>query len=174
KEEFDDPQAEKDFGFLQELVRMIRTLRSECTVNPDKKIRALVRIAGGGRAAFLKENAELVKLLAGLSGLEIAAAQAGSAAEPAEAKPTGSIGLAGAGFEAFVYIADAVEIGALRQKFAKEIEKDRKFIAVLQSKLANENFLKNAPQELVNGEKQKLKEVLERNGKLESWLRDMA
>jgi valyl-tRNA synthetase len=168
KDEFDDPQAEKDFGFLQELVRMIRTLRSECTVNPDKRIRTLVRIADVRQAAFLKENAELVKLLAGLSGLETAEAV------PDAAKPAGSIGLAGAGFEAYVYIADAADPGALRQKFAKEIEKDRKFIAGLQSKLGNENFLKNAPEELVNGEKQKLKEVLERNGKLESWLRDMA
>jgi valyl-tRNA synthetase len=172
KDEFDDPQAEKDFGFLQELVRMIRTLRSECTVNPDKRIRTLVRIAGntagGPRAVFLKENAGLVELLAGLRGLEIAEAA------PDAAKPAGSIGLAGPGFEAFVYIADAVDPGALRQKFAKELEKDRKFIASLKAKLANENFLKNAPQELVNGEKQKLEEILERNGKLESWLRDIA
>ncbi|WP_043923499.1 valine--tRNA ligase [Leadbettera azotonutricia] len=168
KKEKEDPEAEGDFGFLKDLVRMIRTLRSECTVNPDKKIRVTVRMPSGGRIGFLKENAALVKLLAGLGELEIAEAAAGGE------KPAGSIGLAGAGFEAFVHIAEAVDTAALKQKFAKELEKDKKFIGGLESKLANENFLKNAPPELVEGEKRKLADALDRTGKLESWLRDMA
>jgi len=40
--------------------------------------------------------------------------------------------------------------------------------------LANENFLKNAPPELVAGEKLKLEESLTRTSKLESYIRDMA
>jgi valyl-tRNA synthetase len=173
-----DPAAEKDFGFLQELVRMIRTLRSECTVTPDKRIHVLVRIAGsaradggkadGAQAAFLTENAGLVKLLAGLSQLDVAEAVAAG-----EKKPAGSIGLAGTGFEAFVYIAEAVDAAALKQKFRKEIEKDRAFIAGLTAKLANGNFTKNAPPELVEAERRKLDEAQSRTGKLESWLQDM-
>jgi valyl-tRNA synthetase len=168
KEELVNEAAEKDFGFLQELVRMVRTLRSECTVSPEKKIRLLVRLPdAGGKAAFLKENAELVKLLAGIGELEIGEAAA------AESRPAGSIGLAGAGFEAFVYIAEAVDLLALRQKFTKELERDKKFIAGLKSKLDNEKFIQNAPPELVEGEKAKLDEALTRTGKLEAWLEDM-
>jgi valyl-tRNA synthetase len=168
KKEKEDPETEGDFGFLKDLVRMIRTLRSECTVNPDKKIRVTARMPSGGRIGFLKENAPLVKLLASLGELEIAEASLGGE------KPAGSIGLAGAGFEAFVHIAEAVDMAALKQKFSKELEKDKKFIGGLESKLANENFLKNAPPELVEGEKRKLADALDRTGKLESWLRDMA
>jgi valyl-tRNA synthetase len=171
KEELVNEAAEKDFGFLQELVRMVRTLRSECTVSPDKKIRLLARLPdSGGRAAFLKQNAELVKLLAGIGELEIA--EAGNKPIAGD-RPAGSIGLAGAGFEAFVYIAEAVDPLVLKQKFTKELERDKKFIAGLRSKLDNEKFIKNAPPELVEGEKAKLDEALRRTGKLEAWLKDM-
>jgi valyl-tRNA synthetase len=91
-----------------------------------------------------------------------------------EAKPQGSIGIAGSGFEAFVFIAEAVDIKLLRQKFEKELEKDRKFIEGLKARLANGDFLKNAPPELVEGEKLKLEEGLRKTGKLESYIRDMA
>jgi len=114
--------------------------------------------------ALLKENAALVKLLAGIGDLEL----------NQEAKPQGSIGIAGNGFEAFVFIAEAVDIKLLRQKFDKELEKDRKYVANLKVRLANEEFLKNAPPELVEGEKLKLEEGLKRTEKLESYIRDMA
>jgi len=164
--ERDDPLAEKRFGFLQELVRMVRTLRSECTVPPEKKIRVLARVRDEGDFRFLTENAPLVKLLAGMGELAIESADG-------ETKPAASIGLAGTGFEAFVHIAEAVDMGILSQKFAKELERDTKFIQGLKAKLANENFLKNAPPELVEGERRKLEESTARTSKIQSWLKEM-
>ncbi|MDR2080116.1 MAG: valine--tRNA ligase [Treponema sp.] len=162
-----DPKAEEDFAFLQELVRLVRTLRSECTISPEKKVRVLIRL-GEAKGKILNENAELVKLLAGIATLE----SAGTEGE--EGRPQGSIAVVGAGFEAFVYIAEAADLFQLKQKFARDIEKDRKFTGALESKLANENFLKNAPPELVAAEKLKLEDALKRTGKLESYIRDMA
>jgi valyl-tRNA synthetase len=161
-----NPQAEADFAFLQELVRLVRTLRSECTVSPDKKIRVLVRLRPP-YGVLLQDNAGLVKLLAGIGDLIIEETSGGS-------RPTGSIGLVGSGFEAFVYIAEAVDLAFLKQKFTKDIEKDRKFILSLEAKLGNENFLKNAPPELVASERTKLEEALKRISKLESYIKDMA
>jgi valyl-tRNA synthetase len=174
------PEAEENFRFLQELVTAVRTLRSECTLTPDKRIRVLVRAENRGAAA-LRENAALVKLLAGLGELEIIESSPGrgrageaSSPETGESAVKGAIALAGTGFEAFVFIAGAVDTGMLRQKFSRELEKDRKFITSLEAKLANENFLKNAPPELVEAEKLKLAEGRVRTGKLESYIRDMA
>jgi len=88
-------------------------------------------------------------------------------------RPEGSIGLAGTGYEAFVFIADAVDMKLLKQKFSKELEKDQRYIEGLKAKLTNLNFIKNAPPELVNEEKLKLEESIKRTGKLESYIRDM-
>ena len=166
QKELANEKAEKDFAFLQDLVRQVRTLRSECTIPPDQKLKVRLRVSAPESEVLVKENTALVKLLAGISDLDIATGQ--------EAKPQGSIGIAGNGFEAFVFIADAVDVKLLKQKFDKELEKDRKFIANLKARLANGDFLKNAPPELVEGEKQKLEEGLKRTGKLESYIRDMA
>jgi valyl-tRNA synthetase len=81
--------------------------------------------------------------------------------------------MAGTGFEVFVFIAEAVDIAALKRKFAKDLERDHSYINSLRSKLANEQFVKNAPPELVAAEKAKLEAGIARCGKIESYLRDL-
>jgi valyl-tRNA synthetase len=162
-----DPPGEKNFAFLQELVRQIRTIRSECTIPPEKKLRALVSLRDE-LAPILRENGGLVKLLAGIGDLDISAGAARTA------RPSGAIGLVGQGFEIFVFIADAVDMEVLKQKFSRELEKDRKFTGGLAAKLGNEQFLKNAPPDLVAGEKVKLADAQKRMEKLEAYIRDMA
>ncbi|MDR3139429.1 MAG: valine--tRNA ligase [Treponema sp.] len=164
----EDLEAEGNFAFLQELVRMVRTLRSECTIPPDKKVRVLVHLGPDkDQGLFLRDNRGLVKLLAGIGDLELAEA-------PEFSRPAGSIGLVGSGFEAFVYIAEAADLDFLKQKFARDIEKDRKFITGLEAKLGNKQFLQNAPPELVSAEQVKLEDAQKRTKKLESYIRDMA
>jgi valyl-tRNA synthetase len=182
-----DAGAEADFGFIRELVRMVRTLRSECTIPSEKKLRLLVRVSAGsgpasgdgpapGRGeAFLRDNAALVKLLAGIGDLEIeAAGKAAASGFASPARPGGSIGLVGSGFEAFVFIGEAADLAALKQRFAREIEKDSKFAASLEGKLSNENFIRNAPPELVAEQRLKLEECRKRTEKLASYIKDLA
>jgi valyl-tRNA synthetase len=72
-----------------------------------------------------------------------------------------------------VYVAEAVDMDFLKRKFLREIERDGKFIAGVQAKLSNGQFLKNAPAELVAAEKVKLEGALRRTANLESYIRDM-
>jgi len=46
-------------------------------------------------------------------------------------------------------------------------------LASLEKKIANPDFVKNAPPELVDAEKQKLAEARERTGKIESYLKGL-
>ncbi len=165
------PEVAARFGFLQEVVRMIRTLRSECTITNDKKLKVTVRFAGDNvYKPFLKENEELLKLLAGVGDLDIQDIKAGETFT----RPEGAILLVGSrGFEVLVYIADAVDMNMLKQKFTKDLDRDKRFIETLRSKLGNENFVKNAPPELVENEKVKLEDALKRTEKLESYIKDM-
>jgi valyl-tRNA synthetase len=154
--------VEKNFTFLQELVRSIRTLRSECTISPEKKLRVSVR---SDRADIIDSNSGLICLLAGLSGITTIPLSDQSAA------PEGSVAIAGTGFEAFLFIAEVVDMALLKAKWAREFEKDKKFIAALNAKLSNENFLKNAPAKLVEAEAAKLAEAEKHAGKLEAYLK---
>jgi valyl-tRNA synthetase len=184
-EERKDPQVEAEFELLQELVTQIRTLRSECIIPPDKKLKLRLRPAPEWEKT-LESQAGLVQLLAGIGELELEEsaapgpdAAAGSAQPSGKGRPAGSIALVGGrspggiGFEAFVFIAAAADLGALKQKFSRDIEKDRRFIKNLTDKLRNEKFRQNAPAELVAGEKAKLEETIKRTEKLESYIRDL-
>ncbi|MDR1024203.1 MAG: valine--tRNA ligase [Treponema sp.] len=170
--------VEGEFELLKDLITQVRTLRSECTIPPDKKLRLLLRPAEDCRET-LESHAELVKMLAGSGELEITAG--GGAGTDKVERPAGSIALvgrsrnsrSGTGFEAFVYVAAAADLGVLKAKFGRNIEKDRAFITALRAKLDNGNFLKNAPAELVAQERTKLEDAVRRTEKLESYIRDL-
>jgi len=123
---------------------------------------------GSEQERTLRHNEGLVKLLAGIGELEIK-----TPTKESGERPAGSIGMAGAGFEIFVFIGEAVDIAALRKKFEKDLARDNAFVQSLRVKLANEQFVKNAPPELVAAEKLKLEEGLARTGKIESYLRGL-
>jgi valyl-tRNA synthetase len=165
-----DAEIEKNFGILQDLTRRIRTLRSECTIPIEKKARVAVNLAPALRSSgfeeFLRESSPLLKLLANVSELSFGVGGEKPCAQ-------GAIGLVGDGFEAFVFIADAVDLLFLKQKFTKELEKDKKFISNLETKLANENFLRNAPPDLVKNEQAKREAARARMEKLSAYVRDM-
>jgi len=162
----DSPQDEKNFSVLQSLVGMIRTLRAECGITPDKKVRVTLRSGNELHQAFT-ENKNLILLLAGVNDLNIEN-------ENAEfVRPQGSIGMAGNGFEVFVFVAEAVDTNSLKKKFALDLEKDNKYIQGLRAKLENEQFIKNAPAELVEEQKTKLQETLLRTEKLAQYLKDL-
>jgi len=166
-EKRNDPLQEKNFAALQSLVGLARTLRSECGITPEKKLRVLIR-AGAELETVFRENEGLIKLLAGAGELQIEAAGGASSGRPA-----GSIGLAGTGFEIFVFVAEAVDTAALKKKLSGDLERDRKYIESIRAKLANDKFVKNAPNELVEEQRNKLEESVRRIEKLAGYLRDL-
>jgi valyl-tRNA synthetase len=145
---------------------MIRTLRSECGITPEKKLRILLH-SGAELEKPFKENETLIKLLAGAGDLQIEGASVKSE------RPAGSIGLVGTGFEVFVFIAEAVDTNALKKKLSGDLTRDQKYIESLRAKLANEQFTKNAPPELVQEQKIKLQETIKRTEKFAFYLRDI-
>jgi len=168
-----DEKAESDFARLQDIVRSLRTLRSECTIAPEKKLMALVYITPAGAGESGADEAQgigwardIIMLLANLSELEFASGK------PEKARTAGAVGApgtGGAGIEAFLFIAGAADIEQLKARWAREAAKDRKFAAQLEAKLANGDFLKNAPTDLVAGEREKLAGARARIARLEGY-----
>jgi valyl-tRNA synthetase len=161
-----DSNIESDFSLLQNIITGTRTLRSECTIAPLQKLTASIHYDNDfpkTKKTFIEGNVELLKMLAGLLEISFAENTAASTAQK------GNIGIAFSGFEAFVNITGAVDTAALNSKFSKEIEKEKKYIVSLEAKLANENYIKNAPADLVETERTKLKEEQMRKAKLKCY-----
>jgi valyl-tRNA synthetase len=165
------PEDEKNFTNLQSLVGMVRTIRSECGITPDKKLRVIVYSSKELETLF-KGNEDLIKLLAGIGDLQCLT-QASNSNNSEKELTKGSIGMAATGFEIFVFISEAVDTQALKKKFTNDLERDRKYIESLRAKLSNEQFIKNAPALLVDEQNKKLEETLTRTEKLANYLKGL-
>ncbi|MEL3912792.1 valine--tRNA ligase [Treponema pedis] len=163
KKERIDESACKRFRAMQEIVRSIRALRTECGIDPQLKLKTSLFIEKSSPAEAAFENTEIIKMLSGLAELNFI--------QSLEEKPASSIGTAGAGFEAFLITGEAVDIAQLKVRFTKELEKNTANAAKIEAKLKTENFVKNAPEEVIAGEKEKLEQLLRMCGKLKGYLK---
>ncbi len=159
-EKFENTSIVAGFDTLAELVRGIRTLRSEFTVSPAAKIVVAVNLSslasndtdGLESQRFIQKQAALISSLAGLGKLDWF--EAGSSAP----RP-GAIALAGKTWEALVYIKDSIDLAAVVARLEKTIEKEEKALVSMAAKLCNPGFLKNAGAEVIDKERQKVADL---------------
>ena len=164
-EERVDTCSEERFTSLQEIVRLVRALRTECGIDPAFKIKVALFVEKGSPAEAAKEKTDIICLLAGLSGVDFL--------ENPKDKAKGSIGTVGKGFEAFIVPGEGADPEKMAQKFKKELEKEEGNFSKLKGKLSNEKFVANAPAEVVEGEKEKLNEIQRRIEKLKAYVSEL-
>jgi valyl-tRNA synthetase len=149
------------FESLQELVRAIRTIRSEFTVPPDAKVDVTVLTEAATRQNFLG-SAPLVAHLAGVRRLEFQ-----------DARPSGQgvIAAAGKGFEVFVMLREAIDAPKEIARLQKDKEKTQAEIKRTQDKLANASFVERAPKEVVDREREKLVDLARLIEKIDGYVK---
>lgn len=136
---------------LQEMIRAIRTVRSEFTVPPETTVRVAVKCdAVCGLLEFFRSERELIARFVKASDLTVT---------DAFVDTKGAVSAVGNGFEAFVYIRDAVDCGKELVRLKKEIEKTEAFIDRTLARHANESYLSKAPQSVIEKERESLKEA---------------
>jgi valyl-tRNA synthetase len=160
-----DAKAEARFASLQDIVRSVRALRVECGIDPAQKLHIALYIEKGSDAEAAREKTDIIQLLAGVLKVDFL--------ESLSDRPKGAIGTVGKGYEAFVVVGEGVDPAQLCVRFAKEIEKETQNVARLEGKLANANFVANAPVEIVDAEREKLAEMKRRIAKLGTYIEDL-
>ena len=145
----------KDAAFemkiVKEVITAIRNIRGENQIKPGVVIKVRLAPSDDRVQKILGENkAQIVRLarLDGLEGCEIQA-EPGSLAKCA----VSPVRLPEASVDVIVPLEGLVDIEAEVKRIQKAIEKIQKDIAVLSQKLGNENFIKNAPEDLVAADK---------------------
>jgi valyl-tRNA synthetase len=160
-----DEETAAQFSALQNLIRFTRTVRSEFTVPPEKKVDVHVSCETGYFAAgFFADHAELIRKLTGAGELVFS-----------DARPSGggNIPVAGVGFEVFVDLRGAIDVEKEIAKLDKELGKQESLKSSTEKKLANARFLENAPADVVEKEHSKLKEFTDRAEKIVGYLSDL-
>lgn len=161
------PKEALAFESLQELVRLVRTLRSEFTIPPKTEISFAVQFEEHfPNREYMISHEELIRNLTTASGLTwVPAGEKG--------ERSASLAVVGNGFEAYVYIRDLIDIDAALKRLEKNITKESKALEQTERKLSNEGFLQKASAEIVDKERQKREEMSRKIEKMRGYIEDL-
>jgi len=138
----EDHAAEAEIGWVIDLVNAIRSVRAEMNVT------AQIPLVLAGVPAETRERAqrwsEFLKRLARLSDISFA-----------DTAPSGSVQLVVRNDLAALPLKGVIDLAAERSRLQKELAKAEADIKRVDSKLANEKFVANAPEEIIEGERDK-------------------
>jgi valyl-tRNA synthetase len=140
-----DAAADAWMGKLKSLVLATRSLRGEMNLSPAERV-PLVTI---GDAEFIGEAGAVLKALARLSDVQVAAEEA-AFAQATRMSPVAVVG------EARVALHIEIDVAAETVRLGKESERLQGEIAKAQAKLGNESFVARAPAAVVEQERQRL------------------
>lgn len=105
---------------LKDIVKSIRSLRSNLQIPPEKKLKAVLRVSSDFPAlALIKSELTFVSSLVGASSFIVD--------ERGEEDTKGSVPTSGAGYECFLFVRDAIDVDAEIKKLSAEIERQRSF-----------------------------------------------
>ena len=155
---------------MQSFVKSVRTLRSELQIPPERKIEVVFRPEATFSAKeFVIENNALISSFIGSNELVV---DLDGSKDVNEAIPVGSVG-----FEAFVFVKDAIDVAFEIDKVTKELAKAENSLKQTLNKLSNEKFINNAKQEAIDKEHKKRAEfvsVIEKSKKHLQLLNSLA
>jgi len=158
--DIDQPQAEAEIGWLIDLVTEIRSVRAEMNVPAGAQI-PLVLIAPSAETKMRLENWDAVlRRLARLSSVK-------TASEP----PAQSAQILVRGETAALPLAGVIDIAAERTRLSKERDRLGADIGKIDAKLANADFVKRAPEEVVEEQRERREAALARIDKLDEALK---
>lgn len=160
---FETEAAEMEIAM--EVVRAIRNIRGEHNVPPAKKIAVVLFARGVKVSKILEEKRMYIQDLAKVEKLSI---------NPDEAPPKESATAVAGEVEVFVPFAGIIDAEAERERLIKEIKKVKSYVVRLEGKLANDNFVKKAPKNVVEGEKARLLDAEAELRKLNAALRKLS
>jgi valyl-tRNA synthetase len=153
--DFSDPAAEAEIGWVVDLVTAIRSVRAEMNIPPA----TLTPLVLAGASTETKDRAQrwsdVVKRMARLAEISFA-----------DRPPEGAVQLLVRGEVVALPLKGVIDLAAERARLDKEISKADADIKRVDAKLGNEKFVANAPEEIVEEEKEKREAAVARKAKI--------
>ena len=157
-----DKSADKEFGLVRDLVTAVRNIRATYKVEPGKRVEATMYC--GAKKAVVSAQAAIIAGLGKIGQLDIAAKGQ---------KPEKSAGQVVGGVQIFIPLGSLVDLDAEKKRLAEELAQAEKYLASLESKLANESFVARAPAAVVATEREKMAVQKDKIAKLRSQIEQL-
>ena len=144
-----DDEAIADIDWVRQFILGIRQIRGEMDISPGKPLPVLLQQAGAADRDRAARLALLLRRVGRVESIEII----DDSAEP----PPAAMALLG-DMRLLVPMKGLIDVDAERARLDKQMEKTRAELAKANGKLANENFVNNAPEAVVTQERQRVAE----------------
>ena len=148
-----DETATTGMETLKELIRSVRNIRAEVNTPLSKKITLLIHTSDAEIDQFLKENINYIERFCNPEELVIA-----NQIDAPELAMSAIL----TGATIYLPLADLINIDEEIERLTKELAKWTQEVKRVQGKLANERFVANAPAAVVEEERDKEKDYLEK------------
>ncbi len=158
-EGLDDLEAEAEIGWVVDLVGAIRSVRAEMNITPATEIPLVLVAVSAATQARASRWAETMRRLARLSDISLA-----------QRPPQGAVQLIVRGEVAALPLKGVVDFAAEKARLEKEMARVKSDIARIDAKLANADFVARAPEDVVEGEREKREEAEARRLKINEAL----
>jgi valyl-tRNA synthetase len=153
--DFTDHAAEAEIGWVVDLVTAIRSVRAEMNIAPA----TLTPLVIAGASAETRERAQrwndVVRRMARLADISFA-----------DRAPEGAVQLLVRGEVAALPLKGVIDFSAEKARLDKELARADADIKRVDAKLGNEKFVANAPEEIVEEEKEKREAAVERKARI--------
>lgn len=150
--------ADAEMNYVINAVAGIRSIRGELNISPSLEIKADIRTLSNEVEKILKDNLPAIIKLTRCKEINIGADVKRAKGSAVSVKEK---------MEIYIPIEGLLDIKSEIDRLQKEKTKIDDAIAVLNKKLFNEDFLKNAPDAIVQKEKAKFDNLIHRIGKIE-------
>lgn len=162
--EFNDEIASKGMEVLKELIRSVRNIRSEVNTPLSKPITLMIKINDPKIGQFLTENTSYIERFCNPEELTISSEIVA---------PDLAMSAVLTGAEIFLPLAGLINIEEEIKRLEKELAKWTDEVKRVQGKLGNERFVANAPEEVVEAERAKEKDYLDKQAAVTERIRSL-
>ena len=140
-----DNSVIEEMDFIQDIVRSIRNLRAEARISPQQAIpEVVISVQDNKKFEQLQNASAQIQLLTRVTELKVS--------ETAE-KPQRSLATVLDDVQVYLPVGDLLDVEKEVLRLQNELKKVEKDIDKSKGKLSNENFVKRAPEEVIEKEK---------------------
>lgn len=160
-----DKELEKDMLVLFDIITSVRNLRAEIEIKPEQNIPVSIFPHSDTAADLIAENKEAILHLAKLERLDILAQNT---------KPKGAISCISEAADVYLSFSGLIDIAKELQKAMQKLDNLKKVIVGKESRLKNAEFVKKAPKEIVEKERESLAEANDTIKRLERMISELS
>ncbi|OEF98063.1 valine--tRNA ligase [Vulcanibacillus modesticaldus] len=164
QEDFYNPASAEEMTLLMDVIRSVRNIRAEVNVPLSKKIQLMIKPNSQASEETIQKGKAYIIRFCNPESLEISTELA---------SPEQAMSAVVTGAEIYLPLAGLIDIEQEVSRLEKELEILNFEVERVQKKLANKGFVEKAPQKVVEAEREKEKDYIEKRNKVLARIKEL-